>query len=199
VFAGDFSQSVTAVASYTADLTKSLSSGDTLADVSWNSAPTGLTVVPAIPEFTGKVVGIWVSGGVPGAYQVNGVAYTVGGAQIPVCFNFLITPGSFMGNNSGARTATAAGNFQMQPGDNIIYVNPNPAGTVNIVPPARPIVGKPYTVKDIGNGGQGIAATYPIKITPASGLIDGVATLTLAENLAFVSFNWDGTNFWTVG
>ena len=53
-------------------------------------------------------------------------------------------------------------------------------------------VGHEYTIKDVA----GNAATFNITITPASGLIDGAASLVLANNYDSVNVVSDGTNYW---
>jgi len=65
---------------------------------------------------------------------------------------------------------------------------------ITITLPSVPKSGKIYTIKDVG----GNATTNPITITPASGTIDGVASLTINTNYGKVNLITDGMNWYTI-
>jgi hypothetical protein len=100
--------------------------------------------------------------------------------------------------NQLVRSVTAA-SYTALGTDTIIEVNF--AGAVAITLPAPATtgtgssIGKLYIVKDI----SGAASTNNITLTPASGLIDGAASASIASNYGALQIFSDGTNYFSYG
>lgn len=94
--------------------------------------------------------------------------------------------------NPPFREITTAGPTALLPLDGTLLMNPTSSADQTVtVNPATLIPGRNYTVKDW----KGIAATYPITITPASGLFDGNVNFVLSFNYQSFAFTTDGINF----
>jgi hypothetical protein len=77
----------------------------------------------------------------------------------------------------------------MTAADQIVEIN-QASGSCAVTGPSNPVPGKTYTIKDGGLN----AATYPITLNPASGTIDGSASITLNQNGQALSFESNGSN-----
>lgn len=81
-------------------------------------------------------------------------------------------------------TVTAGSTGTFAAGQTLLVVRKTTGSATGITLPANPLLWTIYSIKD----GKGDAATNPITVTPASGLVDGAATavITVAyENLMF--------------
>lgn len=90
---------------------------------------------------------------------------------------------------NGYRLVIASGAVTMTNADKIVELNKTtPAATV-VNLPTSPNIGQVQTIKD----GAGNASLFPITLTPATGLIDGLTTYIIATDYASVDFYWNGT------
>lgn len=105
--------------------------------------------------------------------------------------------GSFGSGGSPAltgRIVTAAGAVTMTAADGIVEVNKTVGAATVVNLPATPTSFQIQYVKD----GKGDAGTNNLTLTPASGTIDGAATLVIGSNYGACGFYWDGTNYMVV-
>lgn len=93
----------------------------------------------------------------------------------------------------GGRTAKTSP-VTMKDGDQIVNVNLTTPGAVAITGASVRTAFKPYTIKDAA----GSAATYNITYTPASGTIDGAASILIQQNYDALTIYSDGTNEFTM-
>lgn len=86
--------------------------------------------------------------------------------------------------------STQTANHAMAPLEGIVLAN----GTVQITLPdvtqADVLIGKRYTVKNIGTG--------TVTVVPVAGTIDGAANFVMTVQYSSVDFVTDGTNWFTV-
>ncbi len=88
------------------------------------------------------------------------------------------------------REITASGPVTVLPTDGIIDIAQTiPATLIINVDPATLPIGKKITIKDV----NGVAATYPMTITPSSGTFDGQATFVLQYAYQAITFYSNGT------
>jgi hypothetical protein len=92
--------------------------------------------------------------------------------------------------HSAFALVTKTANYTMAALDGIILANGTFAITLPDVTLADVVIGKRFTVKNIGTG--------TVTISPAAGTIDGAATFTLLTQYSSVDFVTDGTNWFTV-
>ena len=100
--------------------------------------------------------------------------------------NYSVTP--FAANVTNAVTPYTA-----LPTDQFISVDSS-AGVVTVTLPAAPVIGRTFTIKDVG----GAAATHTITVS-AGGTTDinGATTATITTNYAFIHVVFNGTKYLT--
>lgn len=81
-------------------------------------------------------------------------------------------------------------NYAMVPLDGLVLANGAITITLPDVSQANVVIGKRYTVKNIGTG--------TVTINTVAGTIDGAATFSLTVQYSSVDFVTDGTNWFTV-
>lgn len=86
--------------------------------------------------------------------------------------------------------STKTTNYSMAALDGLVLAN----GTITVTLPdvslADVVIGRRYTIKNIGTG--------TVTIVPAAGTIDGAASFVMAVQYSSVDFVTDGTNWFTV-
>lgn len=104
------------------------------------------------------------------------------------------TTGQLLGSaNEAVRVAAAAGNVAATSVDTFLLVKKTTGAATTVTLEASPATGRVITIKD----GRGDAATNPITVVPASGTIDGAATMILSSAFAAVSLIFNGME-WSV-
>jgi len=88
---------------------------------------------------------------------------------------------------------TTGASYVANGNDSLIVVRKGTGSATAITLPASPATGQELVVKD----GKGDAATNAITITPASGTIDGAASLSIGSNRGVARLTYDGTE-WVV-
>src|ERR1044072_3582131 len=76
-----------------------------------------------------------------------------------------------------------------------VVVNKASGAATAVTLPANPLLGQCVIVKD----SKGDAATNAITITPASGNVDGAATVVISENYGALLLEYNGTEWGVVG
>ncbi len=117
-------------------------------------------------------------------YEGTTAVAHVAGAEVA---NF-VTAGDISDIYPGVQPTVTSCPSSFQGSYSVVQVNQS-AGSCAITGPSNPVIGKLYMLKDAGAN----AATYPITLTPATGQIDGQASVTLNSNSQSISFYWDGT------
>lgn len=95
------------------------------------------------------------------------------------------------GKERKTRTVTASGDVTVATTDDIVIVAKTSGAATVVNLPATPTTGVTFEIRD----GKGDAATNNITITPASGNINGAATLVLDKNYAAVEVTYNGTEW----
>lgn len=94
--------------------------------------------------------------------------------------------------NPPFRSVVAGGTIPVVPLDGTVWLNPTVSANQTVtVNPAILIPGRIYIVAD----SKGIASTFPITITPSSGLFRGNSTFVMNFNYQSAQFSTDGVNF----
>jgi hypothetical protein len=86
------------------------------------------------------------------------------------------------------RIATLPGSVSIGFGDDIVVIKKNIGAATIVNLPAFPEIGRSFLIKD----GKGDAQVHNITILPATGTIDGAATVVISQNYAAVSMVYDG-------
>ena len=94
----------------------------------------------------------------------------------------------------GASTVTAAGAITVTRDDNTIFVNKSVGAATTVNLPAKPIPGRQLFIKDA----KGDANVNNITITPASGNIDGSASLVINTAYGYATIAYNGTQWYRV-
>lgn len=92
------------------------------------------------------------------------------------------------GTNQTVRVVSAPGTITATSADAVIVVRKATGAVTAVTLESAPATGRVLTIKD----GLGDAATNAITITPASGTIDGAATMTVSANYAAVTLVYNG-------
>lgn len=92
------------------------------------------------------------------------------------------------------RTVTAAGAITVTRDDNTIFVNKSVGAATTVNLPAKPIPGRRLFIKDA----KGDANVNNITITPASGNIDGSASLVINTAYGYATIAYNGTQWYRV-
>lgn len=91
---------------------------------------------------------------------------------------------------SALALTTKTSNYTMLPLDGIVLANGAITITLPDVASATTVIGKRYTVKNIG--------TATVTVAPQSGTIDGAANFSMTVQYSSVDVVTDGTNWFTV-
>jgi hypothetical protein len=94
-------------------------------------------------------------------------------------------------NDSGNTVFTGTGAVTMAAGQKVVVVNKASGAATAVTLPPSPVVWQVATVKD----GKGDAATNNITISPASGNVDGQASVTIKNNYGSMQFIYNGTQW----
>ncbi len=86
---------------------------------------------------------------------------------------------------------TSGASYVANGNDSLIVVRKGTGSATAITLPSSPATGQEVIVKD----GKGDAATNAITIAPASGTIDGAASLTISTNRGVARLSYDGTEW----
>jgi hypothetical protein len=94
-------------------------------------------------------------------------------------------------NDSGNTVFTGTGNVTMAAGQKVAVVNKGTGAATTVTLPPSPVTWQLATVKD----GKGDAGTNNITIQPASGNIDGQASVVIKNNYGSMQFLYNGTQW----
>lgn len=127
--------------------------------------------------------------------SANQVAYYPSTAALVAGSSNLTINTSTVGFGAGilrhVRVVTAAGAVTVAVTDDVICVNKTSGAATAVNLPSGPTTGQAFVIKDC----KGDARTNNITITPASGTIDGAATLKITHNYQSINVVYNGSEW----
>jgi hypothetical protein len=140
-----------------------------------------------------NMAGFWfIQNNTPNAVQIITAVGGSTGPFVPPGSNVIVLSDGTnvipLSQGLATRKVTAAGTVTVGPLDNVVIINKTvpQATTVNL-----PATGGPFTIVD----GGGVAASFPNTITPASGLINGLANFVMNVNYQSVTLMPNGNGY----